>query len=366
MRVLICGGGVIGAATAYFLSLHQIEAVVIERTGVACAASGKSGGFLALDWCDGTPLAPLARRSFALHAELAGAFGDLWDHRPLDTLSVVASARRAFGGSSPARPGWLGPQALVRQQLGTTRTTAQIHPAKFTAAMIEAAIERGAQLRQGEVTGVARSSDQERVTGVLVDGERVEGDAVVIAMGPWSVLASRWLDLPMIYGLKGHSVVLRPKKPVSPHALFVECEVQDGSTHAPEVFPRPDGTVYVCGLPGEDRLPLDPAAITSTGRAQEQLLAMIRTFAPALADAEVVASQACYRPGTADGLPLVGAVPGARGAYVATGHSVWGMLNAPATGEAMAQLITTGQAGIDLGPFDPARLPSLPADALRV
>jgi glycine/D-amino acid oxidase-like deaminating enzyme len=93
---------------------------------------------------------------------------------------------------------------------------------------------------------------------------------------------------------------------------------------------------------------------------------MIRTFAPALADAEVVASQACYRPVTADGLPLVGAVPGARGAYVATGHSVWGMLNAPATGEAMAQLITTGQAGIDLGPFDPARLPSLPADALRV
>ena len=45
MPVLICGGGVIGAALAYFLSLKQVEAVVIERTGVACAASGKSGGF---------------------------------------------------------------------------------------------------------------------------------------------------------------------------------------------------------------------------------------------------------------------------------------------------------------------------------
>ena len=71
MRVLICGGGAVGASIAYFLSRRGAKAIVVERTGVACAASGKSGGFLALDWCDGTPLAPLARRSFALHAELA-------------------------------------------------------------------------------------------------------------------------------------------------------------------------------------------------------------------------------------------------------------------------------------------------------
>ena len=45
MRVVICGGGVIGACTAYFLSLRQVEVAVVERTGVVCAASGKSGGF---------------------------------------------------------------------------------------------------------------------------------------------------------------------------------------------------------------------------------------------------------------------------------------------------------------------------------
>ena len=66
MRVLIIGGGVIGAAIAYFLSRRGAQVVVVERTEVACAASGKSGGFLALDWCDGTPLETLARRSFAL------------------------------------------------------------------------------------------------------------------------------------------------------------------------------------------------------------------------------------------------------------------------------------------------------------
>jgi glycine/D-amino acid oxidase-like deaminating enzyme len=75
MHVVICGGGVIGASIAYFLSRRGVRSTVIERTGIACAASGKSGGFLALDWCDGTPLEALARRSFALHAQLADEIG---------------------------------------------------------------------------------------------------------------------------------------------------------------------------------------------------------------------------------------------------------------------------------------------------
>jgi glycine/D-amino acid oxidase-like deaminating enzyme len=63
---------------------------------------------------------------------------------------------------------------------------------------------------------------------------------------------------------------------------------------------------------------------------------------------------------TQDGLPFIGAIPGARGAYVATGHSVWGILNAPATAEAIAELIIDGAPKtIDLSPFDPARLPAL-------
>src|SRR5207244_13026639 len=84
MRVLICGGGVIGASIAYFLARRGVEAIVVESTGVACAASGKSGGFLARDWCDGSPLAPLARRSFALHAELAQEIAEDWGYRRLE------------------------------------------------------------------------------------------------------------------------------------------------------------------------------------------------------------------------------------------------------------------------------------------
>jgi glycine/D-amino acid oxidase-like deaminating enzyme len=42
---------------------------------------------------------------------------------------------------------------------------------------------------------------------------------------------------------------------------------------------------------------------------------------------------------------------------LATGHSVWGMLNAPATGEAMSELILDGAARhVDLTPFAPGTL----------
>ena len=54
-------------------------------------------------------------------------------------------------------------------------------------------------------------------------------------------------------------------------------------------------------------------------------------------------------------------MPGAAGAYVATGHGPWGMLNAPGTGLALAELIADGRAtSLDLEAFDPARLPAGP------
>ena len=359
MRVVICDGGVIGASIAYFSSLKGAEVVVIERTGVACAASGKSGGFLALDWCDGSPLASLARRSFELHAELAAAFEGRWGYRRLDTLAVAASARRRIATApSAGLPEWLTRDAVLHQRLGTPATTAQVDPAAFTTAMMDAALEQGARLHIGCVTDLVR--DERRVTGAVVDDEAIEGDAVVIAMGPWSVLAAKWLPLPAVYGLKGNSVVVRSRDPVPAEALFVEHEAEDGAIDTPEVYPRADGTTYVCGLSSEVPLPADPAEVGPDPGAPERLRAMTGHLAPVLDDAEVLGVQACYRPVTRDGLPLIGRVPGAPGTYVATGHSVWGMLNAPATGEAMAELIVDGGTSrVDLAPFDPARLPTL-------
>src|SRR5262252_9339029 len=153
MRVLICGGGVIGASIAYFLSRRGVATTVIESTGLACAASGKSGGFLALDWCDGTPLQMLARRSFALHARLAEELGGDWGYRRLTTYGGSAG----FGQRNRAHStGWLSAGVSVNQQLGSTETTAQVHPARFTAVMMRAAQAQGAEIRLGRVAGLLR------------------------------------------------------------------------------------------------------------------------------------------------------------------------------------------------------------------
>jgi glycine/D-amino acid oxidase-like deaminating enzyme len=367
MRVLICGGGVIGASIAYFLSCRGVEATVIERTGLACAASGKSGGFLALDWCDGTLLEPLARRSFALHSQLVEEISGDWGYRRVTTHGGSVHHQKGIRRRDDDHGiGWLSAAVTLDQRLGSTDTTAQVHPGKFTQAIMEAAQSRGAELRIGRVTGVARQTNTGRVVGLLVDGEKIDGDAVVIAMGPWSILAGEWLPLPAVFGLKGHSLVFGTDARLSADALFVEYRAPTGAVQSPEVFPRTDGTTYVCAISSDSPLPIDPADVAPDPGAIERLLRMCHDLSPALASAKVLARQACYRPITRDGLPLIGRVPSVEGAYVATGHSVWGILNAPATGEAMAELIVDGAAHtLDLSPFNPGRIPALDPARLR-
>jgi glycine/D-amino acid oxidase-like deaminating enzyme len=306
MHVLICGGGAIGCSIAYFLSLRGVKVTVVESTGIACAASGKSGGFLARDWCQGTPLDPLARRSFDLHAELAAELAGDWGYRRLDTYGGFASRRVALGQRRGAYAlDWFAGDVAVSQAIGSPETTAQVHPARYTEAMLRAAEARGAELRQGRVTGLVRDGD--RITGVeLDDGATIEADAVVIALGPWSVLAARWLKLPPVFGLKGHSLVFDTGDRVPAEAAFLEYQEETGAVLTPELFPRPDGTTYVCGISGEEVVPLDPAGVKPDGGAIYRLEAMCRALSPVLAAAPILARQACYRPVTGDGLPLIG------------------------------------------------------------
>jgi glycine/D-amino acid oxidase-like deaminating enzyme len=109
MRVVICGGGVIGASTAYFPSRRGIDVIVVERTEVAAAASGKAGGFLALDWCAGTALDALARRSFQLHDALRYEIAGDWAYRRMTTYSGFVVSERDARRHVPAlsRDGWI-------------------------------------------------------------------------------------------------------------------------------------------------------------------------------------------------------------------------------------------------------------------
>ena len=354
MRALIVGGGVIGTSIAYHLAMRGAEVVVIERKAIGCAASGKSGGFLAMDWCDGTALMQLAHRSFALHAALAEACDGEWGYRRMTTYAGILQ-RTSRHASRRIGPAWLGPDVSINGQLGSMHTTAQVQPAAFTGGMMRAAQARGAELRLGNVTGLERRGAD--VVGVRLDGEVLEGDAVVLAMGPWSIIAAQWIPLPPVFGLKGHSLILETGTTVPPEALFLEYEEERGSILSPEVFPRADGTTYVCAISSDSPLPSDPGRVVPDDGAISRLKLVCDRISPRLASARVLSSQACFRPVTQDGLPLIGAVPGAPGAYVATGHGVWGMLNAPATGEAVAELILDGGTrAVDLSPFDPARL----------
>ena len=354
-RIVICGGGAIGTAIAYFLSRRGARPIVVERHEVAGSASGKSGGFLALDWCRGTALDRLARRSFALHAELAGELGNPWGYRTLTTFAGHAGEGRNAQGHS-GRP-WLSPDVTLQGQIGSPQTTALVEPRAFTTGLMREAEANGAELRRGTVVDLRRGPAGEVRGVVLEDGETVEGDGVVIAMGPWSILASRWLPIPAVYGFKGHSLIFRTGDAVPAEALFLEYEEATGETLTPEIFARADGTVWTCAVSSTASLPVDPADVAGDEGAHERLEALCRHVSPALAAAPIVARQACFRPVTEDGVPLIGAVPGVDGAWIATGHSVWGMLNAPATGEAMAELILDGATShVPLRHFDPRRL----------
>ncbi len=352
-HVIVCGAGVVGASVAYFLSQRGVAVTVIERSAPACAASGKSGGFLALDWCDGSPLGPLARASFALHAELAREIPADYGYRRVDTFMMAARERgRVAGGDRAIAPGWLDGEGAVTAALGTTETTAQVDPARFTVALLDEALARGAKLLTGTVEAVVQRGGAAR--GVAVDGALAEADAVVLAAGPWTGRIAGSL-LPRITGLKGYSVVLAAPG-VPAHALFVDYRTADGRSLEPEVFPRPSGEVYVCGMADPAALPERPEQVEVNDAACDVLARAAGRLSTALAAAPVIRRQACYRPVTEDGFPLIGRVPGVAGAYVATGHGPWGILNAPATGAALAELIAEGRSALDLRPFDPARL----------
>jgi glycine/D-amino acid oxidase-like deaminating enzyme len=91
--------------------------------------------------------------------------------------------------------------------IGACETTAIVHPRKFTEAIMSAAQRHGAELRRSVVTRVVRRDTGSAVQGVEVDGGIIHADAVVIAMGPWTILAGQWLPLPGVYGQLSPSLV---------------------------------------------------------------------------------------------------------------------------------------------------------------
>lgn len=367
-RVVVCGGGVIGVCTAYFLAKKGAAVTLIEKSSVACAASGKAGGFLAFDWCDGGAVSKLARASFNLHRSLAQELDGprSYGYRPLDTisLSINEEQRHSAGStpsSNPAVPSWVDRPCRNPRTIGTTATTAQVHPQLFTRTLLSAAVDKhGVEVVIGKMESVEVEGG--RVVSVALQGGRVVGaEAVVLTLGPWSSRLPLLSSLFRVSGLKAHSIVLEPKEPdaITPHALFLSYYPSHGGEPMdPEVYPRPTGEVYICGMSADAEVPDDPESIVADPESIRTLKRVAGNVSSHLVEGEarVKAEQACFLPCTDDGVPIIGEVPGVKGCYVATGHSCWGILNGPATGAAVAELVLDGCASIvDLTVFSPSR-----------
>jgi glycine/D-amino acid oxidase-like deaminating enzyme len=242
---------------------------------------------------------------------------------------------------------------------------AQVTPLELTEKLIAAS---GAEVRlstaaTGIITQETTKSGEVKVTGVsLSDGTILAAEKVIIAAGPWSgVMIEDWfgLSLPM-QGVRSSSMVFRDCKPVEKEFAALFCSEDENGCHA-ELYPRHDGSIYMCGLGGSAYIQGDalrpggseynPESIKPDAT---RITAGLKTFRKisSLGDAGPALIQACMRPLLPDGLPAMGLIPGVQGAYISCGHNCWGILWAPVSGYAMAELVASGKSEvINLKPF---------------
>ena len=383
-HVLVCGAGIVGTSTAFYLARAGVPRItLVDSTGPAAAASGRAGGFLARDWCGRGAWGDLAAAGFDLHAALAEEFGaDRIGYRRVTTFGAAFSTEGgghpgAKGRAGAASPAWL-PGAARLASLGTPATTAQVHPRLLTEALLAAA-GPAVEVVIDEVTALLRATGGSGGGGggggggglgaMLKAGGAVEADAVVIALGPWTgaFMAGCGEARVEVGGRRAHSIVLTPAPARQPQAhtppaaalpgaecLFSQVSHELGlPDSAPEFYPRPDGTVYVCGAGDAAPLPASAAEVGWDDAAIQALAADAAAVAPALAGA-ACAPSACYLPITPSGLPVIGELPGRPGVFVAAGHSCWGVLTGVVTGREVAGLVCGAARGGGLvGAFAP-------------
>jgi glycine/D-amino acid oxidase-like deaminating enzyme len=145
--------------------------------------------------------------------------------------------------------------------------------------------------------------------------------------------------------------------------LFGTCSVLTFRSTV-EVYPRPDGTIYICGIGGSDYISTaqlkegafrevcdaNEARVTAASKSFQDMSSLYENAG------ELDRVQACMRPCPPDALPYMGNIPGFEGAYINAGHNCWGIAWAPACGRAISELVLEGESSsVNLDPFDPAR-----------
>jgi glycine/D-amino acid oxidase-like deaminating enzyme len=375
--LVIVGGGIVGAATAFHASQAGLHTLILERRGSLCSLTTAvaAGGFR-LQQDDEEELA-LARESAVLFlhfAELTGQGdydpgvqqqGYLWLARTDEVARrqrAIVKAQQSWGladvdimtGEEAVR--WfpyLGPaviQARFRAGDGL------LDPKALTVGLAAAACARGAAVAVGcEVAGLRPVG--ERIE-VATSWGRLDADAVVVAAGPFSgeVAAMAGLELP-VTAVRRHKLVV-PDVPDVPPGAPMTIDEDTGAHWRPAfggaalLFTDPDTppTPPAEDVPVDHRFAfqlLDPGSPVSVAHVTPFWR---EVWQHGVAHWFLQAGQYTM---TADRRPLIGATP-VDHLFANTGYSGHGVMTSPAGSRLLVDLLT-GKAAPEANPYRPGR-----------
>lgn len=386
---LVVGGGLLGCATAWMLAREGASVLLAERDQVNQHASGQNAGSLhfQLEYRmieRGTEAARLAAEAMPLHLEAADWWARISDEvgeslgvtqtgglmvahtrEQEQLLQTKTEIERSWGLDSRvldrdealAEAPYLSPSVVAAaycpiEGKADTRLAA---PALARAALrLGAGVASRCEVVRLDRTGSGWSATlRSHEPGQEPRERRVQAGAVVLAAGVWTTELGAMIgaDLPTIPLALTMSVTLQ-------RAPFISHLVQ----HAGErlsLKQTPEGNVLIGGgWPAG--LARDPAGRVDLSRTPDLLAESVAgnaraaiTAVPELAGLPVLRTWVGTTTVTPDQLPLVGPVPGAPGAFVATGGSAFTL--GPSFAQVLTNLIQGRSAGTDLAPYDPQR-----------
>lgn len=362
-RVIVIGGGVVGASIAWHLARRGADVTVLEERDIAAAASGASAGGVRQQGRDPREM-PLAIAAIArwehLEAELEADLhyyrqGHVTVYERPEDLPVAREsidAQRALGldislVEGPALhelvPG-LAPDIAAGAY---TASDGHANPTATTHAFANAARRHGAMIR----TGV-------RVNGVCMEGGRMNGvdtpdgslgaDHVVIATGAWTrgLTSPLGIDLPI--RPTGLQMILTTVMPPVLRQVI-------GSHDRPLSLKQLRKGTYLIG----GGWPGDIDMVSGVGRTRETSISGSMDTAsaifPILKGTAVERSWVGVEGIAVDEIPVIDALPGYDGVTVAAGFSGHGFALSPITGQLVAEWILDGKPSIPLDAFSATR-----------
>ncbi len=379
---VVVGAGISGAATAYQLARDGLAVTLIDRFQPAAMASGWTLAGVRQSGRDPAEL-PLAREAVALWATLDQELGAPTHYRRSGNLRVardeaeMAMIRDVVRSQSAAGLdiALLADNRSVREVAPALSEKALLasyctsdgsaDPVATVLAFVRAAERLGAVCRFGE--RVLRIDTQSgRVTGVVTDQGRIATERVVIAAGIYGneLLAPFGAAVPL--EVPAVTVLLSaPGERVLDQVISTATATVTGRQQHDGRWRVTNGAEAWHGTMREEtdatglRPRVDPVA-----RSVADVVERFGALVPVYRDAVIEQSWAGLLDLTPDALPVLDAVPGAEGAFVAIGFSGHGFCLGPVTGQIMAGLVQGRASGLPLGPFAIGR-PGLRRNAER-